>query len=566
MSSSDYNTDEMYINISDDDDESDEDGKSEEDGEGYSSYVSNEEESNKSDEYEGRDGSVEGDGSDDDDESNESYEDSDSEDDDDSDESGEYESEDENMLTELENLGEEIDWGIEKERNKLLRLMCYRKFRVSNIRLIFRPEQIEYLLMDCINYWGAGKCNNKRALFIEFVARTGYRNQPELNNDGKPILHLTTAVHLAARHGHWDLISVLFEIYDRFDVNYTDEFGLTHFHVACMSGRCKVVEKFLELGQEPNGLAGKHRKSFGHPPLHLALARNQRQVFELLLRIGACPNLTDEDGFTALHIICKRIYDCDFVDLFFKINDDRHQSVWVDAKDKFGLTPLQWAVKNFLPHVVDVLLDRGADLSSVDLRTWRNSADRFESTNEVSFNLKLRLASGALAILESLEKRGYKLDRSEATMIMTLFSTEGLFEKSMDFDERWFDDEKFTTEAKKIMIDSRLSFYDLIRLPPEEATKRVTYQELFKFASMDEFWKLTEIQSEACVAYLCEILTRDFRRRWLHRTSSDRTMRKMITAAAMSMAPYSAKQKQKTMLCRKKFNFFTSKKSRRDYI
>ncbi|CAB0030211.1 unnamed protein product [Trichogramma brassicae] len=105
MSSSDYDTDEIDINESDDDDERDEDGKSEDDADGYSRYVSNEEESNESDEYKGRDGSVEGDRSDDDDESDESYEDSYIEDDDDIDESGEYESEDENKFKKIGELG-----------------------------------------------------------------------------------------------------------------------------------------------------------------------------------------------------------------------------------------------------------------------------------------------------------------------------------------------------------------------------------------------------------------------------------------------------------------------------
>ncbi|CAB0041867.1 unnamed protein product [Trichogramma brassicae] len=88
------------------------------------------------------------------------------------------------------------------------------------------------------------------------------------------------------------MVIKLFNIYKNFNVNYTDEAGLTHFHAACMA-RCKhVIEKFLELGQDPNVRVG----DIGDSPLIMVLSNSW--FAELLLRSGADPNLANAKGLT----------------------------------------------------------------------------------------------------------------------------------------------------------------------------------------------------------------------------------------------------------------------------
>uniref|UniRef100_A0ABD2WWS8 Uncharacterized protein n=1 Tax=Trichogramma kaykai TaxID=54128 RepID=A0ABD2WWS8_9HYME len=111
-------------------------------------------------------------------------------------------------------------------------------------------------------------------------------------------------MHYAAKNRRLRSIDTqkFFEIYDRFDVNYTDESGLSHFHVTCKFGCCDVVVKFLEAGQDPNCIW----QETGDSPLHLALEMGQwDDVSEVLLRHGADANLTNKEGSTPLHVICR---------------------------------------------------------------------------------------------------------------------------------------------------------------------------------------------------------------------------------------------------------------------
>ncbi|CAB0043946.1 unnamed protein product [Trichogramma brassicae] len=310
---------------------------------------------------------------------------------------------------------------------------------------------------------------------VDFVIRTGYRDEPDVDEDGKPLLCRTTPVH-RANHRKPEIVGDLFKIYNRFDANYADEHGLTHFHVACRNGCDDVVEKFLEFGVDPNILVPRT----GDSPLHLALKHEHKKVVELLLRNGASSNSANEEGLYPLHIICKK-YDADeLLQQFFKMNEDVQQRVQIDVVDKMGRTPLQWAVAHCKPHMVDMLLDRGANLSNFVFPTESHFDERFRHV-KVWFHLKLRLASGALIIVEQLEKRGYELHRSELLLIMTLFAKYEMFKKSANGEKLWYDDEGFENKA-----------------------------DYFKFACSMKWDKFTEEHGNACVVHLGELMSRKF--------------------------------------------------------
>ncbi|CAB0042764.1 unnamed protein product [Trichogramma brassicae] len=228
----------------------------------------------------------------------------------------------------------------------------------KHLILFNKNREIECLLSDSISYSNRNSSDGIGERFIGFVARTGYKDEPEVDEDGKALLRRTTPVHRANQRS---VAADLFKIYDRFDVNYTDESGLSHFHVACQLDCTDVVEKFLELGQDPNCLPLRARVD---PPLHLALRHKCPNVTEILLRNGADPNLADAYGFAPLQIICDTYYNNDATTkMFFEIIDELDHTVRLKVRDKSGNTPLHLALKWNDKELIRMLLKKGADIN-----------------------------------------------------------------------------------------------------------------------------------------------------------------------------------------------------------
>ncbi|CAB0030593.1 unnamed protein product, partial [Trichogramma brassicae] len=271
---------------------------------------------------------------------------------------------------------------------------------------------------SAINSETSTKFDNKIKIqkeFIEFVSITGYRD--------KPVRRRTTAMHVAFRYGNFYcagyLGPYLFMIYNRIDVNYTDDDGLTHFHCACKFNLFDVVKRFLELGQDPNCPAKESEASWVDTPLYLAAKSASDEVLELLLRNGVRLDLASSGGLTPLHVICSRRYGrVDSVKLFFETIHEVGQEVQIDVENDEGWTPLQLAVANIAPKIVEVILDRGADPSRFVLhdKTDFEETTRYRQFYDIEENEKFELAARALFIVEQFEKRGRKLYRTLSSL------------------------------------------------------------------------------------------------------------------------------------------------------
>ncbi|CAB0044827.1 unnamed protein product [Trichogramma brassicae] len=260
----------------------------------------------------------------------------------------------------LKSLRDKVNWKVEAERHYFF----YQVEPLFNgwvgqlpiLKNIVGTEEMSWLLM---NYY-------QKEEFVKFVASSGYKEEPKPDEKGaKPSSsRRTTLVHRAAKIRSYSCLAMtsLFEIVDRFDVNYVDDSGRTHFHLACERGLFEVCRKFIDRGLDVNCIEPKT----GASGLHLAVEHNRGRVAELLLRLGkADPNSVNAEGRTPLHIICMKDdkYNHVFADLFFKVVKHMEKKVAVDARDKMGWTPLQYVLQDVgcKKELLRVLLSNGAD-------------------------------------------------------------------------------------------------------------------------------------------------------------------------------------------------------------
>ncbi|CAB0044744.1 unnamed protein product [Trichogramma brassicae] len=335
-------------------------------------------------------------------------------------------------------------------------------------------------------------------------------------------------------------------------LNVQDERGETALFRPLRRGEKQLVKLLLERGIDPNlanvdcehalhqsfmrnydvdmvRLIFEHSQERYHPlrinaqmkggltPLHVAALWNKHEVVEFLLRRGADPNIANDHGETSVHHLCNYDHKPELfsrAQALFEICAENGQSVRIDAQDNDGSTPLQWAVARHSPMIVDLLLDRGADLSSFVFPTESYFNAGFRAVSRRRVEKKFILASGMLAVVERLTARGYELYRSDALTIMKIFPELNMFENSADLENNWYDDEEFATQAEQTMINLNLSLYDLIQLRPDEARRRLSSMEYYEFARTLNWLYLPERLRDVCARHLCEKLSRRFFLSW----------------------------------------------------
>lgn len=88
----------------------------------------------------------------------------------------------------------------------------------------------------------------------------------------------------------------------RANPNYRNSVGETTMHAAAARGLVSAIELLVALGADPN--VAQHPRYGGQTPLHVAVKHNHVKAVDTLLERNADANIADAYGKTALHDAC----------------------------------------------------------------------------------------------------------------------------------------------------------------------------------------------------------------------------------------------------------------------
>ncbi|KAK9721817.1 Ion transport protein [Popillia japonica] len=153
------------------------------------------------------------------------------------------------------------------------------------------------------------------------------------------------SIHTAARYGHVGIINTLIQKGEKVDITTNENY--TALHIAVESCKPAVVETLLGYGADVHVRGGKLKET----PLHIAArVKDGERCALMLLKSGAGPNLTTEEGQTPVHVAARYGNLQTLLLLLEDGGDPQYQN-------KHGETALHLACKGCRPDVVQHLIN-----------------------------------------------------------------------------------------------------------------------------------------------------------------------------------------------------------------
>lgn len=171
------------------------------------------------------------------------------------------------------------------EKNEILQRVEYCQAQIPLLQ-----EQINQLELEIKPYQTQVEALSAEIQQLQ-QPRSASPAQPPLQNAP----HYTTALHLAALHGHKALIQLL--LAKGMPVDGTDAEGQTALHCAAKLKKPELVKLLLEQGAT---LSCQDKK--GNTPLHIAAQQNDEATIEFLLEQGANPYAKNQQGIRPLDL------------------------------------------------------------------------------------------------------------------------------------------------------------------------------------------------------------------------------------------------------------------------
>uniref|UniRef100_A0A8C5SM59 B-cell lymphoma 3 protein n=1 Tax=Laticauda laticaudata TaxID=8630 RepID=A0A8C5SM59_LATLA len=168
-----------------------------------------------------------------------------------------------------------------------------------------------------------------------------------------------------------------------------DEDGDTPLHIAVAQGNLLAAQHLVILfhhGQRDLDIFNNLRQT----PLHLAVIIAQPSLVKLLLSHGASPMVLDRHGQSALHLACEH----SSLRCLQELLEGSPATLDLEARNFEGFTPLHLAVASLNRDIVLALLDHGADVDAVDIKSGRSPLLHAVENNNLDM-VELLLQHGA---------------------------------------------------------------------------------------------------------------------------------------------------------------------------
>ncbi|KAM4687735.1 ankyrin repeat and SOCS box protein 10 isoform 2-T2 [Discoglossus pictus] len=202
----------------------------------------------------------------------------------------------------------------------------------------------------------------------------------------------TCPLYVTANRGYTDCLQLLLK--EGADVDFAPG-GESALHGACENSQVECVKILLRYGANPNagsqeGTQPLHRcktpqsyhcaklliqygahvnsqsEDEEETPLHVAARHGLHELVDLYLRYGASVNKKDLNGLTPLCAACNQPQSPQDIERYYQVCQNLIQNgANIRERDHDQQSPLHLACKNANPHVVDMLLDHGAEVNTM---------------------------------------------------------------------------------------------------------------------------------------------------------------------------------------------------------
>ena len=164
---------------------------------------------------------------------------------------------------------------------------------------------------------------------VETILATG------IDTDSACVLARMTALHIAARFGHIDIIKALHNSQNPCNLNAQDQFGFTALHYAVISKQKEAVKVLLNLGCSPD-IASSNKTT----ALDVAKSLNDGKITELL----TASTTDDDENYTKLKGWLQRLkaerYLPFFIDEGYNYDDLKKSPPDDGELDRLGIEEL----------------------------------------------------------------------------------------------------------------------------------------------------------------------------------------------------------------------------------